>query len=178
MVGICAVTRRVQEENGHARSNKGLKGSPPHQVRQLGDIRRNPSRLQAHLRIHKPVAGLPAEHFAPSGAPAEQTTETNASSSLQLTVPSPLTIRRPVLPGLPASSLVLPLRRIRFGFSGLVNIASSLAISAAILRASSLLSSLAAERRRRSVRLVCPQTYYGYGRDGAMHTVDYAAFRF
>ena len=65
------------------------------QLRQLGNIRRDPSRLQAHLRIHKPVAGLPAEHFAPSGAPAEQTTETNVSSSLQLTVPSPLTIRSP-----------------------------------------------------------------------------------
>src|SRR6516162_1539774 len=73
-----------------------------HQLRHLGDIRRDPPRLQTHLRIHKPVVVLPAEHPAPSGAPAEQTTETSASSSLQLTVPSPLTIRRPALPAEPA----------------------------------------------------------------------------
>src|SRR5262249_32253562 len=39
-----------------------------HQLRQLGDIPRDPPRLQTHLRIHKPVVVLPAEHPAPSGA--------------------------------------------------------------------------------------------------------------
>ena len=41
--------------------------------------------VQTHLCIHTPVAVLPAEHPAPSGAPSEQTTETNTSSALQLT---------------------------------------------------------------------------------------------
>ena len=59
--------------------------------------------VDPHLRMHKPVVCLlPAEHLAPSGAPVEQTTETSTSSSLQLTVPSPLTIRRPAVPALPA----------------------------------------------------------------------------
>ena len=58
--------------------------------------------VQAHLRIHKPVAVVPAEHPAPSGAPAEHNTETSTSSSLQLTVFWPLTIRRPALPAEPA----------------------------------------------------------------------------
>jgi len=58
--------------------------------------------VDPHLRMHKPVVVLAAGHSAPLGAPAEQTTETSASSSLQLTVPSPLTIRRPAVPALPA----------------------------------------------------------------------------
>jgi hypothetical protein len=48
------------------------------------------------LRIHKPVAVIPAEHSAPSGAPAEQNTEPASQSSLQLTFFWPLTIRGPV----------------------------------------------------------------------------------
>src|SRR5262249_56393744 len=100
--------------------------------RQLGDIRRDSARLifaeqfggrsstgrthvsnkpplcrwarsvQTHLRIHKPVAVTPAEHPAPSGTPAEHNNETSTSSSLQLTVFTPLTIRRPALPAEPA----------------------------------------------------------------------------
>src|SRR5215472_18893499 len=70
----------------------------PQQLRQLGDIRRDPPRVQTHLRIHKPVVVTPAEHLAPSGTPSEQTTETSTSLSLQLTVPWPLTIRRPWSP--------------------------------------------------------------------------------
>lgn len=57
--------------------------------------------MQTHLRMHKPVVVLAAGHSAPSGAPAEQTTETNTSSSLQPTIFSPLTIRKPVLPAGP-----------------------------------------------------------------------------
>jgi hypothetical protein len=93
------------------------------QLRQLGDVHRDPScssllsnltparfdrahsrqqqttamqtarSVQTHLCIHTPVVVLPAEHPAPSGAPSEQTTETSTSSALQLTFFSPLTIR-------------------------------------------------------------------------------------
>ena len=61
---------------------------------------------EAHLSMHKPVAVLPAGHPGPSGAPAEQTTETSTSFSLQATVLSPVTMRNaavPAAPGDPAS---------------------------------------------------------------------------
>jgi hypothetical protein len=62
--------------------------------------------VEAHLRTHKPVAVLATGHPAPSGAPAEQTTDTNTSFSLQATVLSPVTMRNPAVaavPGGPAS---------------------------------------------------------------------------
>src|SRR6516165_5461658 len=104
----------------------------PHQLRQLGDVAGDPPRLvlgeqfggrsstgrthvsnkpplcrwarsvQTHLRIHKPVAVTPAEHSAPSGTPAEHNNETSTSSSLHLTVFTPLTIRMSALPAEPA----------------------------------------------------------------------------
>jgi hypothetical protein len=42
MVGIRTATGRVEEENAHAHSNKGLSGS-----RQIGDVCHNPSRQTA-----------------------------------------------------------------------------------------------------------------------------------
>jgi hypothetical protein len=62
--------------------------------------------VETHLRMHKPVAVLPAGHPGPSGAPAEQTTDTNTSFSLQATVLSPVTMRNaaaPAAPGGPVS---------------------------------------------------------------------------
>jgi hypothetical protein len=62
--------------------------------------------VDPHLRMHKPVVVLAAGHSAPSGAPAEQTTEASTLSSLQATVFSPLTIRKPVMPAGPAPPLM------------------------------------------------------------------------
>ena len=48
-----------------------------------------------YLRTHNPVAVASAvAHFAPSGAPLAQTSDTNASSSAHRTVPVPVTTRK------------------------------------------------------------------------------------
>ena len=54
-----------------------------------------------HLLMHSPVVVVAAGHPAPSGAPAEQTTDTSVSFAPQATVFSPVTIRNPTLPAGP-----------------------------------------------------------------------------
>jgi hypothetical protein len=54
-------------------------------------------------RIHNPVVVVAAGQVAPSGAPAEQTTETSTSSELQATDFSPVATRSPALPAGPAA---------------------------------------------------------------------------
>ena len=57
-------------------------------------------RKRAHLRRHSPVA-LPPGHPDPSAPPLEHTIETSTSSSVQATVFSPVTTRRPARPDAP-----------------------------------------------------------------------------
>ena len=81
----------LTDQKGRALRTSGARGGPARQ----------------HSRYCvKPVVVLAAGHSAPSGAPAEQTTETSTSSSLQATVFSPLTIRKPVMPAGPAPPLM------------------------------------------------------------------------
>ena len=84
------------DAHGAAERSKSVKR--PRGCRTAGSV-------QPHLRMHKPVVVPAAGHSAPSGVPAEQTTETSTSSALQPTVFSPLTIRKPVMPAGPGGPI-------------------------------------------------------------------------